>query len=1129
MDQRGDYVIQLTVSDGKVSSTDTVLVSTQNGPPTANAGLSQTVHAGSVVQLDGSASFDPDNDPLGFTWSLLNQPSGSAAVLSDPFAINPIFTADKPGLYTSQLIVNDGRSDSAPATVNTTATNTDPVAADDSATTSSDTPVSISVLGNDTDLDNDTLSVQSVTVPAHGTAVIVGTQVRYTPTAAFAGDDAFSYTISDGLGGTATARVTVTVSFVDTSPPTAALGVTPNPANAGATVTLDGSGSVDAAPGAIVGYAFTLVSAPAGYVTSNGLAVGVAARQDTPSRTFVPNVGGSYVVQLVVNDGRSDSTPATVTVAVSFVDDLRPTALLGVTPNPANAGATVTLDGSDSVDEAPGAVVGYAFTLVSAPTGYLTSNGLAVGATVLQDTPSLAFVPNVAGSYVVQLVVSDGAANDSTPASATLNVVGSTPTQPIDVQPVLDSARAASALIGRAGGTITTAGMTLAIPQGALTEDTQITVTPLLGLVGSPLDGQIVGALFAPDGLALLQPASLSFAAPAGTTPGDVLGFAFNGSGQDLHLTPHKFLNGTVELEIWHFSGAGGHFGRFVNGVPIWTPGSAETQARHEISLAQQACAASGDPNSEACSVDLLRREGDALLRWYADAVEPALRAALGAPSFQVEEAIEEWRRWGGRVIEFYEISPGQGEIVFGSRMDESRELATTAVANMAYRRLENCTGTDLPSQLRDIIRVSDLAGPAGIDLTTRGLPSALNGGLLKACASIRIDTPRFPSVAARGDGNTLSGRAYFATYAGPVVTTLPLEVTLTLDNAVSDASRPALGPDGGFETQVYPSAGAAGVLIRIDVQLAPGALPDLDPFYRPELSARVDVGRPARDRVELEPLTGSSTTLIPGGTTPLRVRVAGDGMESATVGYSLSGPGELSTASGVTNGLGEAPSFAYRAPASTVNTTATVTATFGDAQDTVTLTIQNPPSPGEIYEGVLTSETLLQWAECPPFSTCLQSDRTVQTWRVRITRQTDGRYVPTGQVDLERVRQLDGTCFSGSAFSSTTTDRGTLDLLSQPFFLNAFRLIGSGEVLRLNPRACPEANNVEEQTLSLTTGGPVVGFVVPGAQNPVLVIENGIVVALTWDVSDRREVRLENGALQVETRTDRGRLDLVP
>jgi hypothetical protein len=104
LDARGDYVAQLTVSDGRASNVDTVLVTTQNSPPSADAGADQTVHAGTVVQLDGSASTDPDDDPLGFTWSFLNVPFGSTAQLSDPFAIKPTFTADKPGAYS--LVVN---------------------------------------------------------------------------------------------------------------------------------------------------------------------------------------------------------------------------------------------------------------------------------------------------------------------------------------------------------------------------------------------------------------------------------------------------------------------------------------------------------------------------------------------------------------------------------------------------------------------------------------------------------------------------------------------------------------------------------------------------------------------------------------------------------------------------------------------------------------------------------------------------------------------------------------------------------------------------------------------------------------------------------------------------------------
>ena len=69
----------------------------------------------------------------------------------------------------------------------------------------------IPVLTNDTDLDGDTLSVTSVTAPTNGTATNSGNGVLYTPRAGFFGTDTFSYTLSDGKGGSATATVTVTV------------------------------------------------------------------------------------------------------------------------------------------------------------------------------------------------------------------------------------------------------------------------------------------------------------------------------------------------------------------------------------------------------------------------------------------------------------------------------------------------------------------------------------------------------------------------------------------------------------------------------------------------------------------------------------------------------------------------------------------------------------------------------------------------------------------------------------------------------------------------------------------------------------------------------------------------------
>ena len=86
-----------------------------------------------------------------------------------------------------------------------------PVATNDSATTDAGTSVQIAVLTNDSDPDSDPLAIQSVTNGAHGTVTHDGVLTTYSPDAGFAGADSFTYTVSDGRGGTATANVAVTV------------------------------------------------------------------------------------------------------------------------------------------------------------------------------------------------------------------------------------------------------------------------------------------------------------------------------------------------------------------------------------------------------------------------------------------------------------------------------------------------------------------------------------------------------------------------------------------------------------------------------------------------------------------------------------------------------------------------------------------------------------------------------------------------------------------------------------------------------------------------------------------------------------------------------------------------------
>ncbi|HDL85731.1 MAG TPA: PKD domain-containing protein [Candidatus Acetothermia bacterium] len=82
--------------------------SATNTDPIADAGPDQTALIGDTVQLDGSASFDPDGDSLSYDWSFASKPPGSAAALSNQTVAAPTFVVDTVGDYVLQLVVEDG-------------------------------------------------------------------------------------------------------------------------------------------------------------------------------------------------------------------------------------------------------------------------------------------------------------------------------------------------------------------------------------------------------------------------------------------------------------------------------------------------------------------------------------------------------------------------------------------------------------------------------------------------------------------------------------------------------------------------------------------------------------------------------------------------------------------------------------------------------------------------------------------------------------------------------------------------------------------------------------------------------------------------------------------------------------
>ncbi|SDE67816.1 Ig-like domain-containing protein [Desulfuromonas thiophila] len=95
-----------------------------------------------------------------------------------------------------------------------------PQAQDDDASVSADTLITLDVLENDSDADDDELSVAIITTASHGTAVInTDKTITYRPEIYYSGTDQIVYEINDGKGGTDQATVNITISPAESTVP----------------------------------------------------------------------------------------------------------------------------------------------------------------------------------------------------------------------------------------------------------------------------------------------------------------------------------------------------------------------------------------------------------------------------------------------------------------------------------------------------------------------------------------------------------------------------------------------------------------------------------------------------------------------------------------------------------------------------------------------------------------------------------------------------------------------------------------------------------------------------------------------------------------------------------------------
>jgi N-acetylneuraminic acid mutarotase len=187
-------------------------------------------------------------------------------------------------------------------------------------------------------------------------------------------------------------------------PPTAVPGPD-QPVHVGQTVVLNGGDSFDDnTPAALLEYAWTFESKPAGSLAT-------LLNADTATPSFVVDVIGTYSVQLIVTDEAGLSSPAAYVTVSS--ENLAPTAHAG-SEQAAVVGQMVTLDGTGSTDP-DGDALTYTWSFVAKPLGSLAE---LAGTTTAAPT----FTPDVAGEYAVGLVVSDGYA-DSAPADVIVSVI----------------------------------------------------------------------------------------------------------------------------------------------------------------------------------------------------------------------------------------------------------------------------------------------------------------------------------------------------------------------------------------------------------------------------------------------------------------------------------------------------------------------------------------------------------------------------------------------------------------------------------------------------------------------------------------------------------------------------------
>jgi hypothetical protein len=463
------YTISDRTGGGGATATGTVFmtVTPVNDIPKANAD-SATTSEDTPVTLDPRVNdTDVDGDPLTITFAS-NPNRGSTVINADgtvTYTPDPNLNGSDSFLYT----ISDGKGGTWSATVSMTITpvNDPPVANNDIPSVQEDTPVTINVLSNDSDIDGDTLTVTLLTQPTHGTAVLNPDKtVTYTPELNYSGGtDTFTYSVSDGKGGTDPATVYLNVTPVN-DPPLANADT--------ATVAEEGSVTIPVAANDNDpdGGTLTLLSATQGAHGTVTVLTGNQVRYQPAANYF-----GSDTFTYTVRDPASLTATGTVNVTVTPVND-PPVANADSTGMPEDSGIAYSVLANDTdIDGDTLTVV----AVTQSANGSVSTNG-----TLVFFSPNANYYGTTGFTYTIR---DAGGLESTASVTVTVNPVNDPPMAGSDTaateegSPVTVSVLANDADID--GGALSVSAVTQGADGAVTTNGVTVTYTPAAGFTGS--------------------------------------------------------------------------------------------------------------------------------------------------------------------------------------------------------------------------------------------------------------------------------------------------------------------------------------------------------------------------------------------------------------------------------------------------------------------------------------------------------------------------------------------------------------------------------------------------------------------------------------------------------------------